>query len=299
MSTGDEAGGTASASPPRRWLREPLVHFLLLGAAIYLLYGSLGDGGRDDEGRIIEVSTAEQRALAERWQKLFSREPSPDERADLIADHVRRQALQREARAMGLDRGDLIVERRLAQKLEQLARGLATPDEPDEAALRAWHGARPDAFRRPALYSFTQLYFSPDQLGEAAEADARAALEAVRADARRSETLGDDLMLQRRQRNVSQVEIARQFGDGFAEAVSELAPGRWHGPVRSSYGLHLVLVDHVVAPPPPPFDTMRARVREAWLREQIEIESERYIEAIVERYEVVIEGAAPAQSATP
>ena len=161
---------------------------------------------------------------------------------------------------MGLDTGDVVIERRLAQKLERMAKALITPPEPSEEELRTWYAEHPDHFKRPDLYSFAQIYFSPDERGSAAADDARKALETIRALGPAPPDLrgyGDRLMLRTAYQNVPQAEIARLFGSGFARAVIELEPGVFHGPIESGHGVHLVRLDEVILSPPPPFDSVR------------------------------------------
>jgi len=287
--------------------REPLVHFLLIGAAIYGLYG-ISSGGVDyaDE-RTITVSAGDLQALSDRWSQLWNRPPSQEELAGVVDDHVRSQILYREALAMGLDVGDVVIERRLAQKVERLTKVLITPPEPSLDELRAWHAERPDHFKRPDRYSFAQIYFSPDERGNAAADDARNALDTIRARGAAREDLrgyGDRFMLQRAYRNVSQPEISELFGSGFARTVIELEPGSWSGPIESGHGVHLVRLDEAVRSPPPTFDAVRARIREAWTAEAIEDLSERYIRELMARYEIIVEGreapvAAAGRSSAP
>ena len=287
--------------------REPLIHFLLIGAGIYGLYGISSSGLDYADDRTITVSGGDLQALSGRWSQLWNRPPSEAELAGLVDEHVRRQILYREALARGLDVGDVVIERRLAQKLERLAKGMITPPEPSLEELRAWYAEHPDHFKRPDLYSFAQIYFSPDERGSAAADAARKALETIRTlgpaplDLR---DYGDRLMLRPAYRNVSQAEIARLFGSEFARAVIELEPGVFSGPIESGYGVHLVRLDEVTLSPPPTFDSIRARIREAWTAEKIDDRSEQFIEELMDRYEVVIEdGEAPVavtgRSATP
>ena len=286
--------------------REPLVHFLLIGAGIYGLYGISSDAVDYADERTITVSAGDLQALSDRWSQIWNRPPSRAELAGVIDEHVRGQILYREALAMGLDVGDVVIERRLAQKVERLAKVLITPPEPSLDELRAWHAEHPDHFKRPDLYAFTQIYFSPDERGNAAD-DAREALDTIRARGAAPSDLrgyGDRLMLQRAYRHVSQLEIAGLFGSEFARTVIELEPGTWGGPIESGYGVHLVRLDEAVLSPPPTFDAVRARIREAWTAEAIEDLSERYIRELMARYEIIVEGrkapvAAAGRSSTP
>ena len=291
----------------RALAREPLVHFLLIGAGIYGLYGILSGGVDYGDERTITVSVGDLQALSDRWSQVWNRPPTELELSRVIDDHVRGQILYREALAMGLDVGDVVIERRLAQKLERLAKGLVTPAEPSATELRAWYGEHPDHFKRPDLYTLVQIYFSPDERGRAAADDARKVLETIRKlgpEPLDPRDYGDRLMLRPAYQNVSQAEIAKLFGSEFARAVTLLEPGLFSGPIESGYGVHLVRLDEVMFRPPPTFDSVRARIRETWTAEKINDLSERFISELMDRYEIIIEdGEAPVavagRSATP
>jgi len=286
----------------RALAREPLVHFLLIGAGIYGLYGILSGGVDYGDERTITVSVGDLQALSDRWSQVWNRPPTESELAGVINQHVRGQILYREGLAMGLDVGDVVIERRLAQKLERLAKELVMPPEPSIEELQAWYAEHPDHFKRPDLYSLVQIYFSPDERGDAAADDARKVLDTIRAlgpaplDPR---DYGDRLMLRPAYQNVSQPEIAKLLGPGFAGVVTLLETGIWSGPIESGYGVHLVRLDEVILRPRPTFDSVRAKIREAWIAEQIDELSERFISERMARYKIIIEdGEAPVAVAT-
>lgn len=249
----------------RRWWREPLLHFLLIGAVLYAAdaASSAGADGTTDEAPIV-VGPA------------LSGAP-PDE----VARYVEREALYREARRLGLDRGDLIIRRRLIQKMEFLIDDLAAPAPPTEAELQAWLAAHADRYRRPRRVTIEHVYFSRDRRGEAAEADARRAL------ADPEGAAGDPYLGGRVLRGRTESDLARELGGAFAAAVVDLEPGRWHGPIPSAYGLHLVRVTAVEPARAATLDEVRARV-EADLREARRAEAAAAARReIVARYRVV------------
>jgi hypothetical protein len=202
------------------------------------------------------------------------------------------QVLHREAVAMGLDVGDRVIERRLAQKVEFLANSLITPEEPSDEALKAWYATHPNRFKEPDLYTITHIFFNPDKREENTLDAARAGLDELNAlnelPSDYSE-YGDRFMLQSYYPNSSELELSKLFGSRFAEQVIELEPGIWHGPVLSGYGTHLVMVTDVLLSPPPAYDVVEARIKEAWLAEQIDDLSKRFIDNLIARYEIVVE----------
>jgi len=271
---------------------EPLVHFLLIGGVIYGLYGVFAAGDGNDNPRTVVVTSDDIKALTDHWTRVWSRPPTEDEMAGIVRSHVRVQILHREALAMGLDKGDTVIERRLAQKVELLAQGLITPEEPSDEELIDWYAANSDRFKHPDLYTITQIFFDPDKRGQTTLDDANAALAAINAldelpDSYRD--YGDRFMLRNYYPNQSQFELRKLFGSGFAEQIVKLEPGIWHGPVLSGYGTHLVLISDVELALQPAYEDVKARIEQQWTAEQIDELSERFIDNLISRYEIVVE----------
>ena len=273
-------------------IREPLIHFLLIGGGIYGLYAFYAGGEDSDNERTVTVTSNEIQALTSQWTRLWSRPPTNEELSGVIRDHVRTQILFREAVAMGLDKGDIVIERRLAQKVKFLAQGLITPQEPTDEILEKWYAANSDRYRQPDLYTITHIFFDPDKREETTLDDAKVTLDALSAldglPANYSD-FGDQFMLQSYYPNRSEVELRKLFGTGFVEQIVELEPGVWHGPVLSGYGTHLVLVSDVMLAPQPAFEDIKERLTEAWMAEQITELSERFINNLISRYEIIVE----------
>ena len=276
----------------KRLTREPLVHFLVIGAAIYALYGAYAGGEDSDYGRTVVVTSSEIQSLTDRWTRLWSRPPTNEELAGVIRDYVRTQILYREALAMGLDDGDTIIERRLAQKLELLATSLITPEEPSDGQLSAWYVGNADRFKEPDLYTLTHIFFDPDKREATTFDDAKATLDTLHAldelPASYSD-YGDWFMLQNYYASRSALELRKLFGSGFVEQTVKLEPGVWHGPVLSGFGTHLVLINNVTIAPQPAFNDIKEHLREEWMAEQVTEISEGFIENLISRYEIVVE----------
>ena len=278
----------------KKLAREPLLHFLLIGAGIYGLYGIYAEGDDGDNARTITISSSEIRSLGDQWTRSWSRPPTSDELSGIVRERVRTRVLFREAQAMGLDKDDLIIERRLAQKLEFMAQGLLTPQEPSDQILADWYAANSERFKQPDLYTLTQIFFDPDKRGEATLNDAKAALgELVKLDTlpENYDNYGDRIMLQNHYPARSEQELRSLFGSGFADQVVSLDPGVWHGPVLSGYGAHLVLINDVMRTPLPAYEDIKEQLVDAWTTEEIDKLSENFIASLISRYEIVVEEA--------
>lgn len=275
-----------------RWLREPLLHFLLIGAAIYVLYGVVAEPVLEEDDKSIVVSAGEIEWMRTSWQKRWNRPPTPQEFDGLIQQYIRETVLYREALTMGLNQHDQVIRRRLAQKLEFLAKDLVALTPPSEEELVAYFEAHKDRYQAPALYTFTQVFIDPDKRGDATLTDAqaiKATLVARGDDIEDAGALGDDFMLQNYYPEKDPLEIQKFFGSGFAKSLVDLSPGEWHGPVLSGYGTHLVYLSSVSEPPPPTFANVRDRVVEEWTSERSEELNEQFYASLRESYTVVIE----------
>jgi peptidyl-prolyl cis-trans isomerase C len=273
-------------------LREPLVHFLFIGAAIYLLYGSFAEQAPEADDKTIVVTAGEVEWMQTAWQKRWNRPPTVKEFDGLMQQYIRETVLYREALTMGLNKHDQVIRRRLAQKLEFLAKDLVAMSPPSEEDLHTYFEEHKERYQQPALYTFTQVFIDPDKRGDATLDDAeriKAELIALGDDFGDAGTFGDSFMLQNYYPQKDQAAIQKHFGSGFTESLIALSPGQWHGPVLSGYGVHLVYVQAVIEPPATVFAEVRERVVEEWKSDKGEELNEKFYENLREQYSVVIE----------
>lgn len=259
-----------SIKPIQRLLREPLLHFLSLGALLFAAYAVFEPrfGAATSAPREIRLTQDELLQLAAGFQAQWRRQPTVQEFSALAEDRVRQEVLYREALALGLDKDDEIVKRRMAQKMKFIAEDVATAREPTSAELQAWFEQNRERFRLPGRVGFRQLYFSPDKRGTKAKDDAARALRSLAGqpvDGPAAASLGDRLIFQDYYRDRTTAFLGKEFGPGFALAVARQAPGSWQGPVESGMGWHLVFVDTVVPGHVPDFAEIEPEVKTAWL----------------------------------
>jgi peptidyl-prolyl cis-trans isomerase C len=244
-----------------KFLREPLVHFVLIGAGIYLLYGVFAEPAPEADDKTIVVTAGELEWMQTSWQQRWNRPPTPEEFDGLVQQYIRETVLYREALTMGLNQHDQVIRRRLAQKLEFLAKDLVALTPPTEEELQAY-------------FAEHQLIALGDRIDEAGE-------------------FGDSFMLQTYYPDKDLLEIRKSFGSGFVETLTELSPGQWHGPVLSGYGVHLVYVSHINQPAPPVFADKRERVMQDWKTDRGEELNEKFYANLRENYTIVIEEPDP------
>lgn len=289
----------------RRLLHEPLLQFLALGAAIFVFYDvTRDDRSGGDPSKQIRLTLDELSQLRLSFEAQWRRSPTPEELARLAESRVREEVLYREALALGLDRDDTIVRRRMAQKMQFLAEDVAAAHEPATDELRAWYEKNTEKFALSARVSFRHAYFSPDRRGSQARDDATRALARLGRepeDSKLAASVADRFMLQDYYADRTQSQVAKEFGPRFAEAISGLAPGAWQGPIESGYGWHLVFVDSIVPGRIPAFDEIEPDVKIAWLGHQKEQAWREAYDAMRAKYTVLLPAGpdTPRSDATP
>ena len=266
-------------------LREPLLHFLLIGLALFIYYGRAAPDGGD--GRRIVVSQAQVDELGRRFEATWNRPPTAKELTGLIDSYVSDEILYREGRTLGLDRDDQVIKRRVRQKIEVLVEEDGERRIPTDAELIAYLAAHPEKFARPTLVSFEQLYFDPTKTG--VESRVHAAAMALAA-GDRPESLGEPTMLPYRIDRQGLDTIEHDFGADFVSTLTTVPRGQWVGPVRSGLGVHLVRVTASTPPAPPALADVRLQVQREWEYDRRTRAFAASYERMRAKYDVAIEG---------
>lgn len=277
----------------RAVLREPLVHFLLAGSLLFGLSAAFGNSWGFGDGRDrIYISAEKIRQLRDTWTKRWGSEPDTDQLRSLIEDFIREEVFYREAIASGLDQDDVIIRRRLAQKVEFLAQSLASVVEPSEADLQTYFEEHAERYVVPAQVGFSHVYFSRSDRGADTERAALDALDRLRggqvpvAEASR---LGDRFMLQYEYPPQTETQIRDLFGSNFAVRVFGLTRDRWEGPVASSYGMHVVRVRHRLPIRTPPLAEVRSQVARDFEDERLRTAADTYYQSLRQRFEIDVD----------
>jgi peptidyl-prolyl cis-trans isomerase C len=255
-------------------LREPLLQFLLLGAVLFAAdtYVNRGRGGVEPS-RQLTLTLDDLRQLTLYFQSQWRRPPTADEFNAMIEDRIQEEILYREGLAMGLDKDDTIVKRRLAQKVRFLAEDVASAHEPTTVELQAWFAKNAQKFTLPGRISFRHVYFSPDRRGQRVRNDAVEALAKVAGEPEESQAAplrADRFMFQEYYSDRSAEQLAKEFGPQFAHEIFTLKNGAWQGPIESGYGWHLVFVQSITPGRVPALEEIESDVRTAWLSDQKE-----------------------------
>lgn len=279
-----------------RWIKEPLIHFLLLGAIIFLIYDQVAGKGRAPDE--IFISRGQQENLLNTFGRTWQRPPTPEEFQGLLQDYVRQEIAYRESRAMGLDQDDIVIRRRLRQKLELLAEDVASLAAPTDQDLQSYLQANVEDFAIEPRLTFRHVYFSRDRRGEDAGKDATQLLQRIATDgpAGDFEQLGDPLPLPFELRDIRESEVARLFGTVFTDGLKGVEVGQWSGPVESGFGPHLVFVEAREAGRLPQLPEVRDAVQREWLSERRREAVDSLYERLAENYSIEIESLIDAQA---
>jgi hypothetical protein len=275
-------------------LREPLFQFVVLGAALFTVYAIGGDFFASDPSRLIEITASDIELLAGSFERQWRRPPTADEMKNLVENRVREEVMYREALAMGLDRNDVVVRRRMMQKMNLLSQDLAAMVDPTDAQLENYLREHENRYRIPPRLTFSHVYFNPDRRGTAAADDALRLLANLRARSKPPDTaagLGDRFMPGYEFERVSPMDVSRQFGQRFADSLFSLDLG-WQGPLASGYGLHLVNIVERYDGRVPAVGEVRADLARDYNRDRSDSVGEKLYESLRGRFEVRVDQAA-------
>jgi hypothetical protein len=273
-----------------RLLREPLVHFLLIGAILFAANAMLEARKAEDTSapsRSIRITSGDVDWLRHMWARQWGRAPTDEQLTGLVADHLKEEILAREARAQQLDVDDTVVRRRLAQKLSFLLEDTIRVSEPSEAELRALYDGRPDLAAVPARVSFEHAFYARQKGGEAA---ARIAFAALTDDAD-APAHGDRFLLGDAFSDQDEQSLSNMFGETFAHAVFAAERGRWSGPFTSDYGVHLVKVTDLQPPRRRAFHEVRDRLSQEWRREREGTARQQLYAGLMRKYRIAADPA--------
>ena len=292
-----------AALPTRaqQWLREPLLHFLVIGFVLFAVYSAFNPqpGDRYQSSRI-ELTEDDLRQVIVAWTAQWQRPPTPEEMRGLLENKIREEILYREALALGLDKGDTIVKRRLAQKMDFLSEDVSGLRESPVEELKAWYAKNSERFALPGRMSFRHIYFSVDQRGQRARDAAVQTLQKLNgtaADSPLAANAGDPFMFQDYYGDRLPEQVANVFGSKFAQVLFQLKTGAWSGPVESGLGWHLVFIESVSPDRVPVFEEIAADVKAEWIAAQREESKRKAFEAMRARYEVVLPQQPPKETA--
>ncbi len=269
-------------------LKEPLFVFLLLGGAIFILFHQVANDYPPDNAEIV-VTERQVQSLLLGFEKVWQRSPSEKEVDGLIQNYIREEIFYREALAMGLDKDDGIVRRRLSQKMAFISEDLANLDKPEEQELQTFLVAHKQDYRQPSRFSFRHVYLNTSKRGESSQSDAISILAMLKEQDSNAKLLGDPLMVNHQFNLETEREIERVLGSQFLQSLTDIPEGSWEGPIRSGFGLHLVYVNERIEGRSAKLNEVRDQVVRDWGSEKRIQTNEEFYEILRKRYSVKVE----------
>lgn len=267
--------------------KEPLLAFLLIGAAIFALFQLVADDPLTADAEIV-VTAGHIQVLTMGFEKRWQRPPNDSERQGLIQHYVREEVLYREALALGLDRDDPMIKRRLVQKLQFLSEDIATADKPEEQQLLTYLAAHQENYRQPSRFSFRQVYINASNQGENAQSEVLKLLTILNSNDSNADTLGDPLMLSHRFERMPATEVERALGHPFLQSLREMPIGNWQGPITLGFGWHLVRIDERIDGKPLSLNAVRKQVVRDWTSQQRQLANKVVYERLRKNYKVTV-----------
>jgi len=278
----------------KKLVREPLLHFLVLAAALFVVYSLVSKGSSDEGGKIV-ITQGQLASMWDSFTQTRQREPTRDEWEGLIRERVKEEVYYREALALGMDKDDLIIRRRLQQKMEFVSDDVSAQAQPTDDELRAYLQAHPDSFRVEQRFTFRQVFLNPEKHGKNLTHDAAQLLAQLNQEGSKTDisALGDSIMLDKQYDALPASEVAHLFGEKFAAALGGVPLGHWQGPIESAYGVHLVFASERLPGSVPALADVRDAVRREWENGRRLEANDKFYRELLKHYRVTIENPAP------
>ena len=271
------------------WLKEPLFHFLVVGAGLFLLYGVTANKPENEETRI-EVNTVRADRMVTLWEKRWNRPPTQEEFNGLTEQYINEEVLYREALAMGLDSDDPVVRRRMAQKVKFISNDIITIATPSDAVLQSYLDVHASKYQLAGTVTFQHIYFNPAKHDAAMEEEAKALLAKLSQDNNSidMQSVGDGFLHGAAFTNLKAFEVNRLLGKKFAKKLFEQPVGKWLGPLVSGYGLHLVYIDAKTVSKTATLEVAKQSVIEDWMSDERKKANDTFVLNLRKQYDVLI-----------
>ncbi len=275
----------------KKFISEPLLHFVLIGGLLFFIYDMKQEEIVAENPTSIVITEANIDQLINQWHRRWQRLPSQQELQGLVKAKIHEEVLYREALAMGLDKDDSVVRQRMARKIEFITNDLASLVEPTDSQLQSYLNAHVEKFRLQGQITFSHIYLSADKRGEQLQSEAKELLLQLTSATTDIDipALGDPFMSGQLFDSLSDFDVERLFGNAFSEQLFTVSTGKWVGPIKSGYGLHLVRIDARTNSLLPSLVQVRNKVQSEWLREQQKKANDAFYAELHKRYQITIE----------
>ena len=274
-------------------LKEPLLHFIAAGIVLFFVYGFFGQDVDESNAKTIQISKGQIDLMHAHWTRQLGRPPTDAELQGLIKDHIREEILMQEAIAIGLDKDDIIIRRRLAQKMEFVSGDMLTVEEPTESEIQSYYDNHKEEFLVPGKVSFLQVFFrmhsSAEEKSISLAEETKRELSRLDVDDIDFSNFGDRTMIQTEFIGLSEAQLSSEFGDTeIVEKVAEAEPNQWNGPFISNFGLHLVYVLDRDSAYTPALGEVAEKIKNRLIDERKELQDQKFMAELRSRYTIEI-----------
>lgn len=272
------------------FIREPIVHFLILGVGIFILNSVFNPTQDSPDSTQIVVDDDDIERLITQYKQVWNDKPNSPTIKKLIDQYVHSEVMYREALALKLDHNDEIIKRRLKQKYEFLIKDMITTSQITDEELNAYYEDHKSGFSTDKLYSFYQFYFSPDKRNNSMQ-DAMDFLGEYNANPKSSIPSMkpvDPSHLSLFYKQVTRHQIRQEFGLSFADALQDVNSESWYGPIASGYGVHVVYIDQITVSKIEDFNQVKDQVLEAYEKDLIQQYNQNIYDSTLENYTIDI-----------
>ena len=268
-------------------LREPLLHFLLLAGIVFVLFQQVTNDVSPDNNDIV-VSREQIQALRSGYMKVWQRPPRNEELTTLIQNHIREEVLYREALALGLDKNDTQIRRRMSQKMKFLTENLADLEQADDKVLQVYLDKNVDQYMLPSRFSFRQIYFNTNKR-QMTQSVFNSLLEKLQNNEVDPQNIGDPIMIGHQFEMLREAEISRILGARFLQSLKKTTRGSWQGPIESGFGHHLIFISKFIAGSQPKLADVRKQVLRDWSAEKRAASNQLFYEKLKQQYNISVE----------
>lgn len=272
----------------KKILKEPLFHFLLIGAFLFLLFDIVNTSETDSKDIIIDQSDIAR--LVNTWEMQWKRKPTIEELTNLLQSNIKQEVFYLEALNMNLDHNDEIIKRRLSQKMEFLSNDLASMTKPSDDELKEYFDEHVEKYLTPFVYSFYQVPFTLDSSGRDYFKKAQNVLKNNQdATLEVMKTKGDRFTFPNEFVKTTSYQLAQQLGSGFSELIATVPINAWVGPIDSGFGTHLVFITEREAPKKPEFESVRREIERDFAYEKEKLVNQAIYDEMKKEYRIILD----------
>jgi parvulin-like peptidyl-prolyl isomerase len=263
-----------------RILKEPLIHFLIIGASLFFIYSLVNNTAPQDNNKVY-VSKNQLNKIYDAWVDKTGKSPNKMQKKKLLDEYIQDEILFREAKAKGLDKNDHVIRKHLAKKIKFIFDDSTVLKKATDEELKEIYKKEVSLFKTNENISFNQIVFTKDTKN--IEIEAQKLLDRLK-DSKSSKvsTIGKKV-------DLSKESVEKIFSKEFTNRIFNLKLNTWQGPFQTKYGLHLVNIHSIIKNKTPSFEDMKNKLEIKYTKEQLIQANKVFYENLYKKYEIIID----------